>query len=64
MTGPYAGYVIAAYSVAFVLVVGLVLWTVIGASQARRDLAQVEAESVRLARRKPGNGELEPGAPV
>ncbi|MGV2979653.1 heme exporter protein CcmD [Camelimonas sp. ID_303_24] len=54
MTGTYAGYVIAAYAVAFVLLAGLTLWTVVGARQARRELDRVEAESARFASRRAG----------
>lgn len=54
MTGSYAEYVFAAYVVAFVLLAGLTLWTVLGARQARRELDRVEAESARFASRRAG----------
>jgi len=54
MTGTYAGYVLAAYAVAFVLMAGLTLWTVIGARQAKRELARTEAETTRFAGRRVG----------
>lgn len=56
MSGPYAGYVIAVYLVAFVLVGGLAVWTVMGARQARRDLARVEAESAKFGSSRPAGG--------
>lgn len=47
-TTAYLGYVMAAYVVAVVLVGGLVLWTVLGARAARKDLLALQAESDRL----------------
>ncbi|GHE55154.1 hypothetical protein GCM10019059_13140 [Camelimonas fluminis] len=52
MTGTYAGYVIAAYAVAFVLLAGLTLWTVHGARQARREFDRVKAEGLHVAGRR------------
>lgn len=46
----YSGYVIAAYAVAFVLIGGLLLWTILSSRAARRDMAAVEAESIRVLR--------------
>ncbi|MFD2676445.1 heme exporter protein CcmD [Camelimonas lactis] len=54
MTGTYAGYVLAAYAVAFVLMAGLTLWTVLGARQAKRELARTEAESALFSARRTG----------
>lgn len=52
----YTGYVIAAYAVAFVLGAGLTLWTVLAARRAHIELARVEVDSLRFARRHSAAG--------
>ncbi len=45
--GPHAGFIIAAYAVFFIAVLGLIVWVVQDGANQRRLLAELEARGVR-----------------
>ena len=47
MTGPHAGFIIAAYAIGFAVVAGLILWTIADWRATSRALKQLEANNPR-----------------
>jgi heme exporter protein D len=45
--GPHAGFIVAAYALALVLVAGLLAWVVLDYRRQRRLLAELEARGAR-----------------
>ncbi len=45
--GPHAGFIIAAYLLTFVALVGLIAWIVLDGRAQKRRLAELEARGVR-----------------
>jgi heme exporter protein D len=49
--GPHAGFIAAAYCVAAVVVIGLILWVIVDGRAVRRRIAAIEAAGVRRTRK-------------
>lgn len=47
LDGPYAGFILGAYGVTFAVLVGLVIWVSLTASNRKRQLAKLEEEGLR-----------------
>jgi heme exporter protein D len=45
--GPHAGFIIAAYAIFFVVVVGLIVWVILDGVAQRRQLAALDARGIR-----------------
>ncbi|MDR3373551.1 MAG: heme exporter protein CcmD [Ancalomicrobiaceae bacterium] len=45
--GPHAGFILAAYAVFLVAVIGVVVWIVLDGRQLSRQLAELEARGIR-----------------
>ncbi len=50
--GPHAGFIVAAYALALVLVAGLLAWIVLDYRRQRRLLAELEARGARRRARR------------
>lgn len=50
--GPHAGFIVAAYAVAALILIGLVLWAVLDERRQKRLARELEARAPRLARRR------------
>lgn len=53
MSGPHAGFIIASYAIAFAVVAGLIVWTVLDHRLTGRALERLEARSGRRRADRP-----------
>jgi heme exporter protein D len=54
--GPHAGFIIAAYAIAALVVIGLIAWVIIDYGAQRRLLADLEARGVTRRSDRPEAG--------
>ncbi|MFD1331047.1 heme exporter protein CcmD [Methylopila musalis] len=47
MTGPHAGFIIASYAIAFAVLAGLIVWTVLDHRLTKRALERLDARRPR-----------------
>lgn len=53
MSGPHAGFIIASYAIAFVVIASLIAWTILDHRLTRRALDRLEARSGRRRTDRP-----------
>jgi heme exporter protein D len=56
MLGQYAGYIIAAYGISAVVIIGLIAWTNLAYGARRRELAALEKQGVQRRSQGQANG--------
>lgn len=56
MLGTHAGFILAAYGIALVVIVVLFVWILVDGRSQRRQLADLEARGVRRRSARPSEG--------